>query len=356
MARQTQNMIKYIIKRILLMVPILIAVLIITFILSRFMDIFPVIYKVGFNKDWDELQRMIEREERRMGFDKPLFIQLLMYLGNFFTGNWGDSYIVQEETPVIKVIGSIFPKTIELMIIPIIVVPIIAVKLGIVSAKNKDKKKDNVIRLISVLGVGFPVFFIGNVLQIFLGKILYYFTYGEFDMEIIYSNTPGFNMKGHYYTGFRIIDSILNNDQIFLMDTLLHLIVPVICISFVSLAGITRQTRSSMLDVLQQDYIRTARAKGVLEKDVINKHSLRNALIPTSNLIIGGITNALLGSIFIEIVFNYLGFGYYFIRSIFLGDYLLINGFLVFSCLIVITGTLIADVMYTIIDPRIIYT
>jgi len=110
-----------------------------------------------------------------------------------------------------------------------------------------------------------------------------------------------------------------------------------------------------MLDVLDQDYIRTARAKGVIEKDVINKHALRNALLPTSNLIIGGTATALLGSFFIEVTFTYKGFGYYMVESIFLGDYLVINGLLVFATIILLTGTLVADVMYTIIDPRITY-
>ena len=338
------------------MFPILIIVLIITFILSRFMDILPVIRSVGFNLDPEELRRLIELEKQRMGYDLPLMQQLGIYLMNFFTGNWGNSYTVMKDTPVIEFIMSIFPKTIELMIIPIIIVPIIAVKLGVVSAKNKDNSKDTIIRFVAILGAGFPIFFIGNIVQTFVGRILYFFTYGEFDMDIMWSNAIGLDMRGRYYTGFRLIDSILNNDQLFLMDSLLHLILPTVCISIVSLAGITRLTRSTMLDVLDQDFIRTARAKGVPEEEVINRHALRNALIPTSNLIVGGTASAILGSLFIETVFDYLGFGYYFVRSVFLADYLLINGMLVFSSIIIIAGTLIADVLYTIIDPRIVYT
>ncbi|MFW9874363.1 MAG: ABC transporter permease, partial [Candidatus Thorarchaeota archaeon] len=142
---------------------------------------------------------------------------------------------------------------------------------------------------------------------------------------------------------------------IYLWDTLIHLVLPVFCMIFISLSGVTRQTRSSMLDVLDQDYVRTARAKGVIEKDVINKHALRNAILPTSHLIIGGTAAALLGSLFVEVTFNYTGMGFYFLMAIYGGDYLVINGFLVFSTIIIISGTLIADVAYTIIDPRIIY-
>ncbi len=356
MARQAQNMIKYIIKRILMMIPILIIVLIITFVLSKFMNVFPVISQVAFGEDIEQIQRMIAEEKRRMGYDKPIYVQLIIYLQNFFTGNWGDSYVIMRNTPVTEVIGLVFPKTIELMIVPIVIIPLIAVKLGIVSSTNKDKLKDTSIRFLAVLGAGVPIFFIGNLLQLFFGVSLHKFTYGEIDLPIMFSNTSGLELKGEYFTGFRLIDAIFNNDPIFFFDTVLHLIIPVICISFASLAGITRQTRSSMLDVMDQDYIRTARAKGVPEKKVINSHALRNALIPSSNLIITTITGSLLGSIFLEATFQYLGFGYYFVRSVTQGDYLLINGFLVCSCLIIIGGTLATDVIYTIIDPRITYT
>lgn len=348
-------MAKYIVKRLIVMLPILTVVLIITFFLSRLMNVLPVIRKVGFQLDPKELQRLIDMEKRRMGYDKPIYVQLVVYLKNFFTGNWGTSYIIDPDEPVVDFIMSIFPKTIELMIIPTIIVPILAVKLGVISASNKDKSKDTVIRFLAILGGGFPIFFIANVLQFFVGKTLYDFTATELDIEIIYANTPGLTLDGEYFTGFRIIDSVVNNDQLYLMDTLVHLLLPTIAMSIASLAGITRQTRSSMLDVLDQDYIRTARAKGVLEKDVINKHGLRNALLPTSNLIIGGVTGSLLGSLFIETVFVYLGYGYYFVTAVFAADYLLINGFLVFSAIIIISGNVIADVMYTIIDPRIIY-
>jgi len=356
MARQAQNMIKYIIKRILMMIPILIIVLIITFVLSKFMNVFPLITQVAFGEDIEQIQRIIAEEKRRMGYDKPIYVQLIIYLQNFFTGNWGDSYVIMYKTPVIEVIGLVFPKTIELMIVPIVIIPLIAVKLGIVSSTNKDKLKDTSIRFLAVLGAGVPIFFIGNLLQLFFGVSLHKFTYGEIDLPIMFSNTSGLELKGEYFSGFRLIDAILNNDPIFFFDTVLHLIIPVICISFASLAGITRQTRSSMLDVMDQDYIRTARAKGVPEKKVINSHALRNALIPSSNLIITTITGSLLGSIFLEATFQYLGFGYYFVRSVTQGDYLLINGFLVCSCLIIIGGTLATDVIYTIIDPRITYT
>jgi peptide/nickel transport system permease protein len=354
MKRKSQSMIKYIIKRIIVMLPMLIAVLIFTWLLSHAMSVNPITNKIGFTLDPD----VYERELRRIGFYDPWYIKLGNYLRDFFTGQWGDSYIVQPNKPVIEIIASVFPKTIELMIFPIVIVPIIAVKLGVLSAKNKNKGKDVIIRFAAILGAGFPVFWIATLLQRFVGIGIRNFTYGVIDIESVFSNSPGLPgpvPPGGFSTGFRIIDSFLYNDPIYLWDTLIHLLLPMICMTIVSLAGITRLTRSTMLEVMDQDYIRTARAKGVLERDVINKHALRNALLPTSNLIIGGTAAALLGSLFVEVTFNYRGFGYYMVQAIFTGDYLVINGLLVFSVIIILAGTLITDVMYTIIDPRIVY-
>jgi len=352
MARQAQNMVKYIIKRIMIMFPMLIAVLIFTWLLSHMMSVNPLANKLGQNMD----PEVYMAEMRKIGFFDPWYVQLGNYLKNFFTGNWGQSYIVQPDKPVLQIISEIFPKTIELMIIPLIFVPFIAVKLGVLSAKHKSKPKDTLIRGFAIIGAGLPVFYIASLLQLFVGISLKNFTYGGIDIEVFYPNSPGLPSPvppGGISTGFRILDSIIYSDMNYLWDTLIHLLLPTICMIFVGLAGITRQTRSSMLDVLEQDYIRTARAKGVLEKDVINKHALRNALLPTSNLIIGGTAGMLLGSLFIEITFNYTGFGYWFVKSVFQGDYLVINGLLVFSVIIVLTGILVTDVMYTIIDPRI---
>lgn len=336
-----------------MMIPMLIIVLILTWFLSHMMSVNPVTNRISTSDP--EAYRL---ELERIGYYDPWYIQLGKYFWNFFSGNWGTSYNVFIDKPVIDIVSEIFPRTIELMLIPIILAPILAVKLGKSSAKHRDKKKDVGIRLVAILGAGFPVFWIATIVQIFFGFLLGKFTMGSLDFPVIDSNTAGIISlipSNAPTTGFRLIDCILYNDQIYLFDTILHLILPAMCITFASLATITRQTRSSMLDVLDQDYIRTARAKGVLEKDVINKHALRNALLPVSNLIIGGTATALLGSFFVEMTFTYEGYGYFMVKAILMGDFILINGLLVIATIIILTGTLVADVMYTIIDPRITY-
>jgi len=355
MSRQARNMIKYIIKRILLMFPILIAVLIFTWVLSNMMSVDPALNKIPGNiLD----PGRYEQELRKAGFWDPWYVKLGIYLGRFFSGDWGESFILAERTKVITFISEIFPKTIELMIFSIIIVPIIAVKFGVTSARHKDKPRDTLIRGMAILGAGFPIFYIATLVQLFVGLTLRTFTHELIFLEVLYPNNPVLDSPvpaGGVGTGFRLIDSVFYNNQIYLWDTLVHLILPVFCMIFVSLSGVTRQTRSSMLGVLDQDYIRTARAKGVMEKDVINKHALRNAILPTSHLVIGGTAGALLGSLFVEVTFNYTGFGYNMYSAIIAGDYLVINGLLVFSTIIIISGTLVADVAYTIIDPRIMY-
>jgi len=347
------NMVKYIIKRIIIMFPMLIFSLIVTFLLSQMMVNDPILFKVGFNNP-----ELLEAERIRMGYYNPWYIKLFIYFKDFFTGNWGESYVVDPGKPVLKFISEIFPKTLELMIIPMILTPIIAVKMGAIAARNKDKVRDNIIRVITILAAGFPLFWIATMLQIGFGVYLTDFTNGQLQIPVLLTNSADFSYpgpRGGFITGFRVIDAIIYNDQAFLWDTILHLVLPSICMVFVSLAGISRLTRSSMLDVLDSDYIRTARAKGVKENVVIQKHALRNALIPTSNLIIGSIAGSILGSLFIEMSFHYKGFGWWFLDSINKGDYLVINGLMVFAVLVTLVGILVIDVMYTIIDPRISY-
>jgi ABC-type dipeptide/oligopeptide/nickel transport system permease component len=205
-----------------------------------------------------------------------------------------------------------------------------------------------------MLGVCVPIFFLATLIQFFASHILNVYTYGVINFET--SSTNSINI---YYvnrlTGFRLIDAFLFNDQALLQDSLFHILLPSIASIIVSLAAITRQTRASMLDVMRKDYVRTARAKGVAEKDVINQHALRNALIPTSNEIVGLVASLLIGSLFLEMIFNYKGMGWYLFAAIQNGDYVVTAGIVVIDSIIILSGTLIADILYTVIDPRIVY-
>ncbi|NVM43404.1 MAG: ABC transporter permease [Candidatus Lokiarchaeota archaeon] len=347
------TMLNYIIKRVLVMIPTIFLVLLVTFILSTLMS-----QNINLNKLGGGLvpPELVELEKQRIGFYDPWFIKVAKYFTNFFSGNWGTSYIVLPDEPVIDLIVKIFPKTIELVIIPIILIPILSVKLGVISAKNRNNWKDTVVRSFMMIGVCIPVFWLATLLQYFFSVVLESFTYGAINLAI--GNTNSVNVAGTYVpiTGFRLIDAFLTNDQYLLQDSLMHMYLPAFCLVIVSLAGITRQTRASMLEVIQKDYVRTARAKGVPDKDVMNKHTLRNALIPASTTIVGTVAGLLTGSLFIEMSFNYTGMGFYMVQSILRGDYVVVSGMLVYTSIIILIGIIVADVLYTIIDPRIVYT
>ena len=345
---KTKNMVYYLLKRVLIMVPILLLVLVAAFTLTTFMSqkVLNIAGLIPFEQ--------MEVEKARTGYYDPWFIKVAKYFGNFFTGNWGTSHIVSNNVPVTRLLAQIFPKTMEIVIIPIIVIPILGVKLGVVSAKNRNRMKDTVIRGGVMLAVCIPSFWLATMIQYFFGTIMTNWTYGAINVEVMNPNSV--TMRYDPITGFRLIDAFLLNDQILLHDTLLHIYIPCMCLVIITFAGITRQTRASMLEVMRKDYIRTARAKGVPDKDVTNKHTLRNGLIPTSTAIIGTTAGLLTGSLFIEMAFNYTGMGFYMIRAMTGGDYVVINGILVFSSIIIMIGTLSADILYTIIDPRIVYS
>jgi len=349
---KSKNMLMYIVKRVLIMIVMVFFVLVATFFLTNLMEVNPVLNKLSSDP---QVPYEIYLEERaRIGADKPLFERFLLYMSNFIQGNWGKSYIVADGVPVTTLITQLFPKTLELVLIPIILIPILSIKLGISSAKYRNKWQDTIIRGVIMLGVCIPVFFLATIIQYFASNILNVYTYGVINFETSSANSINIDYDNRL-TGFRLIDAFIFNDQALLHDSLLHLILPSVASIIVSLASITRQTRASMLDVMRKDYVRTARAKGVAEKDVINKHTLRNALIPTSNEIVGLVASLLIGSLFIEMIFNYKGMGWYLFYAIQGGDYVVITGIIIVDSFIILSGTLVADVLYTVIDPRIVY-
>jgi ABC-type dipeptide/oligopeptide/nickel transport system permease component len=292
---------------------------------------------------------LIARVRHELGLDLPIILQYFRYLGELFTGNWGVSVSYARNEPVWDLIASRLPITIDLTIFSMLIASLVGVKVGVTAATHRNKLRDTIMRGISLVGVAFPVFFLGMLLQYFLT------TGGQ--LEIF----PGTGYKNAVYpdppfvTGFLIIDSILAGQFYFTIDYLSHLVLPVACLAFISLAGITRQTRSSMLEVLEQDYIRTARAKGLQEKKVINKHALRNALIPTATIIGFNVAGLLAGAVLTETTFGINGIGTLYVSAINLADYWLLNAIVFVITVIFISTTLITDLVYALLDPRIVY-
>jgi len=343
------SLLKYIIRRLLVAVPVIFGVMTLIFVLSRFMPGDPVLaYLPEGRINWD----LYETLYHQLGLDQPLIIQYMRYLGGIFVGDWGYSFSIARGMPVWELIMLKLPRTADIALFSIIIAAIIGIKTGIISATHRNKAKDTFLRGITLIGVALPVFFLGMLLQYTLGYVV------RIDDQALFPTT-GFKTNTFtdppFVTGFRIIDAIISGELYMIPDYLYHLILPVFCLSFISLASIVRQTRSSMLEILEQDYIRTARAKGCKEKDVINTHAKKNAMIPTVTILGLGFGALLTGAVLTETTFGLAGLGQLLLDSIANDDYWVLNGLVFFFAIVFISINLITDVIYGLLDPRIRY-
>ncbi|MHA1869341.1 MAG: ABC transporter permease [Promethearchaeota archaeon] len=337
------SMLKYTIKRLIYTLVILFVVLFITFILTRLMPGSPFTSTPGQKFNW----AAAKIKESELGLDKPLLVQFAYYIRNIFQGNWGASISISQGQPVWDLISYKFPVTFELAVLSTLLAAAIGIKAGVFSAVNRNNIKDTTVRFIALFGVSMPVFWLGLLLQyVFCIKLGWFPTIGY---KTIYMDDPP------HITYLRMLDSLLVGRFDLFIDTLWHMFLPVFSLTFVTLASITRQSRSSMLEVLELDYIRSARAKGCKEKDVINKHALRNALIPTVTIIGLNFGGVLGGAVLTETTFNLRGFGMLMIDAIIARDYFLINALVFLITLMFVIVNLLTDLSYAILDPRIRY-
>lgn len=337
------SMIKFIIRRLLALLPVLFGVITLTFILSRLMPGDPVLAHLPHHFTEEMYLDML----RQLGLDRPLWQQYIIYLGELFTGNWGNSVSLSPGTPVWDLVLERFFRTFDIAILSIFIASFIGLKTGVISATHRNKAKDTALRGFALVGVAIPVFWMGMMLQ-------YLIAYRVPIFPGVGYKTPGIG-DPPVVTHLRIIDCLLAFDMVLLVDYIMHLILPVLCLSFITLASITRQTRSSMLEVLGQDYVRTARAKGCKEKDVIKTHAKKNALIPTITIIGLNFGGLLSGAVLTETTFNLHGLGELLIVSIQNTDYWVLNGIVFLTTLTFISINLGIDLIYGFIDPRIRY-
>ena len=341
------SLLKYIIRRIIVMIPVLFGVLTITFILSRMMPGDPITARLaaaGLHSPSEELIRQLRCQ---LGLCDPIIIQYFRYMGDLFTGNWGVSVSIVRNQPVWDLLMTRLPITIDLTIFSIIIASFLGTKAGVISAVHRNKTPDTIVRGLALVGVALPVFFLGMLLQFTLGYQLGWF-------EPVGSLSAAYEAPERI-TGFIYIDALLSGEWYIIGDYIWHMFLPVFCLSFLMLASITRQTRSSMLEVMEQDFVRTARAKGCKEKTVIHSHALKNALIPTVTVIGLSIAGLLGGAVLTETTFALNGMGSLFIDAILQTDYWVITAVVFLVTIIFITANLITDVLYAILDPRIRY-
>jgi ABC-type dipeptide/oligopeptide/nickel transport system permease component len=330
------------------MIPVLFGVLVISFVLSHVVGDPAAAY---ITERMNESQ--ILRVYQKFHLNDPLIVQFWYYLIGVLQGDWGFSRAAN--MPTADAIAAFFPATIELAIVAIILGLAMGIPLGIQSAIKKDKPVDHVLRVFSLGGVSMPIFWFALILQYFLYYELRinglpYFPVGSraSDVTITFMTT-------HSITGLYLVDSLLYLRLDLFFDSLWHIFLPAFCLAYLFLANISRMMRSSMLEVMRQDYIILARSKGLSERTVIYKHAMRNALIPTvtvSGLIFGGL---LQGAVLTETIFAWPGVGRWSTRAMLTLDMGGIMGFVILSGLIYSIANLVVDILYAFIDPRVRY-
>ena len=330
----------YITKRLLMLIPVLLGTSIIVFSLIHLTPGDPARTIAGEHASEETIQKIREK----YGLDKPLYIQYFIWLKDALKGDLGRSIVSHES--VTKEIFDRFPNTFELTLVAMIFAVTIGVFAGIISASKQYSLLDYTVMGIAIFGVSMPIFWLGIMLMMIFGVYLRWFPIGGRISMMI---------SIHRITGFYIIDSIITGNMEALISTIRHLILPSVALGTIPMATIARVTRSSMLEVLRQDFIRTERAKGLPEKLVIYKHAVRNALIPVVTVIGLNFGLLLAGAILTETVFSWPGIGRYIINAVKMRDYPAVQGCVLFFAFLFVVVNLITDILYIYIDPRIRY-
>jgi len=355
-------MIQFVTRRLILLLPVLVGILFVTFAIVRMIPGDPCVVMLGERATPEKCAQFKER----YGLNQSIPVQFVRYLVNIAQGDFGTS--IRIGRPVVDIIAERLPMTIELTIGAMLFSTTFGILLGLVSALRQNSAVDVVTMIGANIGVSMPVFWLGLMLAYIFALLLKdtpFFIPPSGRLTAGISITPlaqvwGLtNLSGipKFFVSFlsnsTIINGIVTGNFRLLRDALWHLILPSVAVGTIPLAVIARMTRSSLLDILGQDYIRTARAKGLIERLVIARHAMRNAWIPIVT-IIGLETGSLLsGAVLTETVFSLPGVGTQLVSAILSRDYPVVQGFTVVIALIFVVVNLIVDVSYAYLDPRI---
>ena len=331
-------MLRFVVRRLLLLVPILLGLSILVFGWIHLLPGSPAEALLGERAT----PQAVAQIRHQYGLDKPLYVQYWRYLDTTVHGNLGTS-IASTRTVTFE-IGHRFPATVELALAAMLLAVVVGVPLGFFAAKRHGSWFDNASLVASLVGISIPIFFLGLILKYIFAVRLHWLP--SVGRESILAVRP-------HPTNFYILDAIIEGDPGALWDTIRHLILPAIALGSIPLAIVTRITRAAVLDVQNEDYVRTARAKGLAPVVVDSRHVLRNALLPISTII--GLQTGLLlsGAVLTETVFAWPGVGSWLKDAIFNRDYPVLQGGILFLAIVFVVVNLIVDISYAIINPRI---
>jgi len=331
----------YIVKRLVFLVVTLWGILTLTFFISRVIPGDPARLAAGIRAKPEQVKQL----QKELGLDRPLIEQYGRYITNVVRGNLGKS--IRTRRPVSVDLIEYFPATVELTVFAMILCLVVGIPLGIASAVWQGSFVDHVSRLVSTSAVSMPPFWLGLLLQLIFFRWLKLLP--AMGRLSIYLSPPP------HITGLYVLDSLLTGNWTTLGDSLVHLVLPGIALAAGSMAVISRMTRSSFLEVLSSDYIRTARSKGLPERVILLRHAFRNALLPIITSIGLQFGVLLAGAVPIEVVFTWPGIGLYAVQSILFSDFPAILGVTFVVAIVYSVLNLIVDLLYTVIDPRIRY-
>ncbi|MGM0499290.1 MAG: ABC transporter permease [Bacillota bacterium] len=333
-------MFNYIIKRLLALIPILIGVAIIVFLIVHLIPGDPAQTMLGERASDEALAKL--RED--MGLNDPLPVQFWRYVKDLLRGDLGRS--IMSNNPVSEELSKRFPATLELSSFAMIFAVFVGVPAGIFASINQNSWFDNLSMLVALMGVSMPIFWLG-LMFIWLFAV----ELGWFPP----SSRIGVGLEFTPITNLYVIDSIIQLNFNALKDILHHLVLPAVALGTIPMAIIARMTRSSMLEVLKKDYIRTAYAKGLKKKMVIFKHALKNAMVPIITVV--GLQFGVLlgGAVMTETIFSWPGLGKYLVDAIYARDFPIVQGGILFFAGVFVLVNLIVDLSYALVDPRIQY-
>ncbi len=331
---------QYAIKRFLTIVPVLLGISLIVF---SFIHLIPGDPAVAMLGERATPQRVAE-VRAQLGLDRPLYAQYSIYIGKILRGDFGASILRGD--PVLWDLLRRFPATVELATSAIFIAIAVGVPMGIVAAVWRNSLFDGFSRLVALTGVSMPIFWLGIMLAWFFGVMLGWLPTG-------FRQDTDVTLVG--VTNFHVLDSVLTKNPHALASSLRHLVLPAVCLSTIPMAVIARMTRASLLEVLSQDYIRTAESKGLPQQSVILRHAMRNALLPVMTVTGLQVGRLLSGAILTETIFSWPGIGLWIYEAIQARDYPIVQGATLFIATIFVTVNLITDLLYAAVDPRIKY-
>ncbi|MGE0847070.1 MAG: ABC transporter permease subunit [Flavobacteriaceae bacterium] len=332
-------MFRFLLSRIALLIPTFVGVTVVAFSFIRLLPGDPVLLMAGERGITPERHAELMQ---RFGYDQPIWKQYLDYMIGILHGDLGTSIITKK--PVVTEFFTLFPATVELSICAIILAVAIGIPIGVLAAVKRGSVFDHTVMTTALVGYSMPIFWWGLLLIILFAGILHW-TPVSGRISMLYFFPP--------VTGFMLIDSLLSGQAGAFRSAMSHLILPTIVLATIPLAVIARQTRSAMLEVLSEDYVRTARAKGLSPFRVISVHALRNALIPVITTIGLQIGVLMAGAILTETIFSWPGIGKWMVDSIFRRDYPVVQGGLLMIAAIIMIVNLVVDLLYGLINPRI---